>query len=86
MAEVEYGVEMPNGEVQWGVALGRPVGTPEERATFLQVMKNTAAEVKWPEDKFVAGYQWRKRDVQVYADKTRLDAPEVTEPAPSNGH
>jgi hypothetical protein len=65
MAETEYGVELPNGTIQWGVALGRPLSTVQERALFNQAVHNTAKEVGWPEDEFVGRYKWRSRDIEV---------------------
>jgi len=75
MAETEYGVELPNGDVHWGTALGRPITTPEARKTFLEIVQNTAREIGYPEDEFVGRYKWRTRDIEVSLKPWQLTDP-----------
>jgi hypothetical protein len=75
MAETEYGVELPNGDVHWGIALTRPIATPEDRKQFLEIVKNTAKEIGFPEDEFVKGYKWRTRDITVSGTTWHLTDP-----------
>lgn len=82
MAETEYGIELPNGNVQWGTALSRPIGTPEERKAFLEAVKGTAREIGYPEDDFVKGYKWRTRDITVSGTTWHLADPSALPPEP----
>ena len=75
MAETEYGVELPNGDIHWGVALTRPIGTPEERKIFLDIVRNTAREIGHVEESFVNGYKWRTRQIEVALTKHDLTDP-----------
>lgn len=80
MAETEYGVELPDGTIHWGVALGRPIGTPGERKLFLDIVRNTSREIGYPEDEFVGRYKWRTRSINVAKTTYDLSDPTVLPP------
>lgn len=61
----EFGLKLPNGEVAWGQYLGRLLVTGQDRATMVAVLKQTASEVGFAEDDFLARYSWVTRKVLV---------------------
>lgn len=62
---VEYGLLLPNGQVLWNNYNGRSLETPADRLEMVQVLRKTAQECGFPEDGFVANYQWIHRKVDI---------------------
>ena len=78
---IEYGLQLPNGDVHWGQYLGRPIKTEAERNQMAAVLHRTAVECGFDEEEFVARYSWVARGIQPVDGIWAIDDPEVA-PAP----
>ena len=58
---IEYGLQLPTGEVVWGEYHDRPVGTPGERSTMVEVLRLTARDCGFAEEDFLKNYRWAVR-------------------------
>jgi hypothetical protein len=76
----EYGLHTPNGQVQWGVAIGRPINTEAERQVVLLVLRRTAQELGWPEEEFLTNFHWIPRTVQLIDQTYDVDNAMVAPP------
>lgn len=82
---VEYGLQLPNGEIQWGTALGHPINTEPERSVMVVVLHKTGTECGWAgiEDQFVSNFRWVPRTViQEKGVSYALDNPSIAPPLP----
>jgi hypothetical protein len=61
---LEYGLQLPNGQVTWGTAIGRPINTEPERQLVVLVLRKTAEELGFPEAEFLSRFKWVPRNVQ----------------------
>jgi hypothetical protein len=62
--EQEIGLQLPNGTQiyppdQWHQ---RPLSTAEEREAILETLRKAAGNLGYPEDEFLAKYQWCTRE------------------------
>lgn len=64
----EFGLVLPNGDISWGQHGGRPLVTNQDRASIVDVIRQTAAELSFPEGELLSRYGWASR--QVYLTKT----------------
>lgn len=59
----EYGLRLSNGTVHWGVYLGNPLNTPQERSIMVLKLRKTAEEFGVNEAEFLAKFSWIGRGV-----------------------
>lgn len=88
MSDLEYGLQLPNGDVHWGSYLNRPINTEAERSVMALVLHKTAEECGFDEDEFVGRYQWVRRTVEVDPKKWVIDHPDIApslDPPAQNG-
>lgn len=74
---IEYGLQLPNGEVHWGQYLNRPIKTEADRALMAAVLHRTAGECGFEEDEFVARYNWVARGITAVPGVWEIDDPEI---------
>lgn len=61
--EVQWGLRLPDGTVVWEDTLyrGHPLCTAEQRATIVEVLRRTAADLNFDEITFLGNYGWARR-------------------------
>jgi hypothetical protein len=79
---IEYGLQLPNGDIHWGQYLNRPIRTEAERGQMAVVLHRTALECGFDEEEFVSRYNWVSRGITTNPRTWEIDDPEV---APSPG-
>lgn len=84
MSHTEYGIQSPNGQTSWGVFIGRPLETEQDRATLSIILHKTAQELGWPDDDFVDRFRWVTRTISEDPGQFKLDDPEVVEVVPES--
>lgn len=60
----EFGLLLPNEQVLWNTYSNRSLTTPEDRQMMVQVLRKTAEECGFPEEKFLSNYGWVSRRVK----------------------
>ncbi len=78
--QTEFGLKLPNGNIQWGTALTQPITTETERSTMIQIVSLTAERLGWPPEEFVGRYRWVSRTVIEDNGEYALDDPAVAPP------
>ena len=72
--KTEWGLVLPDGTVAWGSYKEHPLDTPQDRARMLLVLRQTAADLSFPEETFLRHYEWTSRTVSDPIPLTDLQA------------
>jgi hypothetical protein len=74
---IEYGVQLPNGDISWGSYLGCSLGTEDERGILFLSLYKTAQQLGFPVNEFMNRFRWATRSVTDDTTRYTMDDPAV---------
>lgn len=79
----EWGLRLPGGEVAWKNWQGVPFDNPLDRVHMIARLQQTAQDVGWTTEEFLANYSWATRDAYTTVDYKLTEAYVLMDPAVS---
>lgn len=79
----EWGLRLPGGEVMWGNWQGVPFDNPLDRVHMIAKLQQTAQDVGWSIEEFLANYGWVTRVAYATMEYKDAEAYTLLDPAVS---